>query len=172
MRAENVLTTETCSKCGRSARGRSYRFYFGRPVDVEIAKGDLLFAKTTSTTTTYQIDGQGSLFLCSRCVRRSKRVSNVVFALLGLLAGVVLLAVGFGKSWWNPALFYVAGGIFFLLLGTGGLIGLFSEDVNLDDGEALAVKLARKRKLGHPDSETYWSASEYAKLRKKQLAGR
>jgi hypothetical protein len=166
MATESALSTETCSKCGRSARGRDYRFYFGRPVDRKIARGDLLVVKTTTTTTTYQIDGSKTLFVCSRCVRRSNRLRDLALTAIGLFLGVVLLGVAFGKSWWNPGLLYFAVGAVALLVGIGGLMSLFSDSVGVDDGEVLAVKLARKR--GSHDAETYWTATQYEKLKKKQ----
>jgi hypothetical protein len=52
------------------------------------------------------------------------------------------------------------------LAGIGGLTGLVSDNVARDDGESLAVQLSRERE-GRAGA-TYWTESEYEKLKKKQ----
>jgi hypothetical protein len=102
MADSGALSVAACGRCGREARGRSYRFYYGRLVASSTSQANLLVARTSSTTATYQVDGSSGLFLCSGCVRRSKRFRDLSLTVLGLLFGLILIATAFGKSWWNP----------------------------------------------------------------------
>jgi hypothetical protein len=175
MTTESAFCNGTCTNCGLETQGRNYQFYYGWQINQKTARSDLLVARVTSTTTTYRVGGSETYFLCTPCVRRLNRASNIGLVALGLLIGIPVFYYGLraipmlssgDKTWWQTGLFCFCPGVLLIFGGLVGLIGLFSKNVATDDGETAAIKLARKRKIQGKDT-TYWKTKEYEKLKRK-----
>lgn len=80
--------TDTCAKCGRTADGAHFKFYFGKHVQTTSRKS----GNVTTFTHRYQIAGSDQAFLCSTCQIADRR--KRAWLLACILIPLVVVWVG------------------------------------------------------------------------------
>ena len=154
-----------CEKCGREAEGELYTFYYGTESKQHQRAGAM--GDHTITTTTRQVMGSKSAFICARCVARSARNT----ALVSLILSVILAALAFGVPFlpasarvWESAFSFLPVVVCFApaaLLLVVGIVFLF-KGKSRDVGETVAVEVHKNEISAKTGANKFWTTGEYA----------
>lgn len=89
-----ATTTGTCQECQRHREGEPYQFHYGRELESRVTAWYPGFIHSTPAviTTTYEILGTGTAFICNGCVSKYSKKRRVLWLLLFFAVTLLIIS--------------------------------------------------------------------------------